>query len=205
MHEKKSLARRPEDGMIAGVAAGVAETYGIDVTLVRLAFVVLAVISGGVAVVAYLLAAVLMPREASAPGVQSVKHGVSDLVSKGKDLYGETRKVIDRNRPAATMDAPTTSEPFGAPMASSERASSMRSTSERSGDMPMAGDVPLTGAQPSATMPSGAGSVSGMSMPSSPSTATRTPDTAARADAPSGAITDGDPASPSVPGATRTP
>jgi phage shock protein C len=95
MREKR-LARRPEDGMIAGVAAGVAQTYGIDVTLVRLAFVGLVVISAGIALPAYLIAALVMPRDDDEPGIESIRHGVDDLVSKGKELYGETKKAIDR-------------------------------------------------------------------------------------------------------------
>ena len=97
MQRRSRLARRPQDGMIAGVLAGVAEAYGIDVTLLRLGVVALAIITaGGPFVVAYLIAAVVMPREDDTPGIDSVKHGVDDLVERGKSLYGETRRVIDR-------------------------------------------------------------------------------------------------------------
>ncbi|MGH2584982.1 MAG: PspC domain-containing protein [Dehalococcoidia bacterium] len=97
MRDKERLVRRPDEGMIAGVAAGIAERYGIDVTLVRLAFVVLAVITIGWAIIIYFAAAVLMPRGEDEPGVDSVKHGVDDLITRGRELYGETRKVLDRN------------------------------------------------------------------------------------------------------------
>ncbi|MGD9891087.1 MAG: PspC domain-containing protein [Dehalococcoidia bacterium] len=105
----KRLARRPDDGMIAGVAAGVADRYDIDVTLVRLAFVALAIVSAGTAIVLYLVAAVVMPRADEAPGMDSVRHGVDDLVSRGKDFYGETRKVVDRataRTDTTTVDTP---------------------------------------------------------------------------------------------------
>ena len=105
MRERPRLARRPDDGMIAGVAAGVAERYGIDVTLVRLAFVAVAVMSAGTALVAYLLAALLMPREDDTPGIDSLRHGVDDLVTRGRTLYDETRKVIDR--PGGTASSGT--------------------------------------------------------------------------------------------------
>ena len=107
MRERPRLARRPEDGMIAGVAAGVAERYGIDVTLVRLAFVAVAVMSAGTALVAYLLAAVLMPREDDTPGIDSVRHGVDDLVTRGRTLYDETRKLIDRSGGTASRGTET--------------------------------------------------------------------------------------------------
>jgi phage shock protein C len=95
--DDKRLARRPDDGMIAGVAAGIAHRFDIDVTLVRLAFVALAIVSAGTAIVLYLVAAVVMPRADDEPGVDSVKHGVDDLITRGRELYGETRKVIDRS------------------------------------------------------------------------------------------------------------
>jgi phage shock protein C len=107
MNERKRLARRPEDGMIAGVAAGIAETYGIDVTLVRLAFIAVAVISGGFAALAYLAAAIVMPRADDQVGTDSVKHNVDDLVTRGRELYGETRKVIDRARGSQPVGAGT--------------------------------------------------------------------------------------------------
>jgi phage shock protein PspC (stress-responsive transcriptional regulator) len=98
--------------MIAGVAAGVAERFDIDVTLVRLAFVALAVVSAGTAIVLYVVAAVIMPRADETAGMDSVKHNVDDLISRGKDFYGETRKVVDRatsRQDTTTVD--TTAEP----------------------------------------------------------------------------------------------
>lgn len=48
--------------MIAGVAAGLGDHLGVDVTIVRLVIVVLAVLTEGVGVLAYLVAAVLIPK-----------------------------------------------------------------------------------------------------------------------------------------------
>src|SRR4051812_44433816 len=54
---------RPREGrMVAGVSAGIARHLNIDPTLVRIAFVVLAV-AGGVGVAAYLAAFLLIPEE----------------------------------------------------------------------------------------------------------------------------------------------
>jgi phage shock protein C len=54
--------------MIAGVCAGLAEQFGISVTAVRLAIVLLAVFSGGVGIIIYAALWVIMPyREASVP------------------------------------------------------------------------------------------------------------------------------------------
>lgn len=54
------LARQRDGKVIAGVAAGVADHFGVDRNLVRVAFVVLAVVSG-VGIVAYLAGWLLLP------------------------------------------------------------------------------------------------------------------------------------------------
>ena len=62
-NESKVLVR-PRDGrMLAGVCAGVAEYFGLDVTLVRVIWAVVSVITGGAGVLAYLVAWILMPNE----------------------------------------------------------------------------------------------------------------------------------------------
>lgn len=57
------LVRRPELGRIAGVCAGIAEYLDTDVTLVRLAWVILSIVPGGLVggLVAYLAAWLIMP------------------------------------------------------------------------------------------------------------------------------------------------
>lgn len=57
--------RRPlEDRMLAGVASGLARYFGLDVTMVRIAFVVLTVV-GGAAIPLYLAGLLLIPDEGS--------------------------------------------------------------------------------------------------------------------------------------------
>ena len=58
----RALLRCTSNRMLGGVCAGVAEAVGLDVTVVRIAAVVLALI-GGLAVPAYLAAWVLVPDE----------------------------------------------------------------------------------------------------------------------------------------------
>lgn len=50
-----------------GVLSGIAHRYGWDVSLARLAFVVLLIVSGGTAIVAYLLAWLIIPRATQWP------------------------------------------------------------------------------------------------------------------------------------------
>ncbi|MCI8404279.1 MAG: PspC domain-containing protein [Clostridia bacterium] len=57
----KKLFKSSTDKMISGVCGGLAEYFGIDSTLVRLAAVLLACVSLGTCVVGYVIAAIIMP------------------------------------------------------------------------------------------------------------------------------------------------
>ena len=59
----KTLVRPREGRMVAGICAGLAEYFGLDVTLVRLIVAVVAVITGGAGALAYLVAWVIIPGE----------------------------------------------------------------------------------------------------------------------------------------------
>lgn len=61
---KKKLYRPMDNKMIAGVCAGIGEYFDVDPTLIRLAWVVLAIFTkvfGGI--VLYILAAIIIPSE----------------------------------------------------------------------------------------------------------------------------------------------
>ena len=62
--ERPALRRPFEDRMLAGVAAGLARYFGIDPTIVRIAFVVLTVV-GGAGIPLYLAGLLLIPDEGS--------------------------------------------------------------------------------------------------------------------------------------------
>jgi phage shock protein PspC (stress-responsive transcriptional regulator) len=63
--------RRPfEDRMLAGVAAGLARYFGVDPTIVRIAFVILTV-AGGAGIPLYLAGLLLIPDEDSDVSVAS--------------------------------------------------------------------------------------------------------------------------------------
>lgn len=59
----KTLVRSRKGRMLAGVCAGAADYFGVDVTLVRVLAVVLCLITGGAGVLAYLAAWVIIPEE----------------------------------------------------------------------------------------------------------------------------------------------
>jgi phage shock protein C len=64
----RQLRRPGTDRMIAGVASGLGRYFAVDPTLVRVVFAVVAVLTGGVALLAYPIMWFLMPAEpAGAP------------------------------------------------------------------------------------------------------------------------------------------
>ncbi len=58
----RRLTRSAADRKLAGVCAGIAEYFGIDPTVVRIAWVVFCLM-GGSGLLAYILCAILMPEE----------------------------------------------------------------------------------------------------------------------------------------------
>ena len=76
------VLRRPRDGrMLAGVCAGVADYFGLDVTLVRVIWAVVSVITGGAGVLAYLVAWIIIPDEGQKSSI------AENLVGKKQDSY----------------------------------------------------------------------------------------------------------------------
>ena len=60
--EGKKLYKSNTDKKIAGVCGGIAEYFNIDATLVRLGWVVFSLL-GGSGLLAYLIAAIIMPEQ----------------------------------------------------------------------------------------------------------------------------------------------
>ena len=63
----RALVRSRDGRMLAGVCAGVAGYFGLDVTLVRVIWAVVAVLTGGAGVLAYLAAWPSSPVKAEEP------------------------------------------------------------------------------------------------------------------------------------------
>ena len=58
---ERKLYKSNEDRMLDGVCGGIAEYFGVDATLVRLAWVLFCAL-GGSGFLAYLIAAIIIPR-----------------------------------------------------------------------------------------------------------------------------------------------
>ena len=60
--EQKKLYKSRENRMICGVCGGIAEYFNIDPTLIRLAWVLFS-LSAGSGILAYIIAAIVIPDE----------------------------------------------------------------------------------------------------------------------------------------------
>ena len=81
----RRIRRDTSEGMLAGVAAGLARHLAVDVVWVRLAFVLTTVFAGGLGLVAYIAAWIIIPegddRQAGSPGWREQRSGHSDALS----------------------------------------------------------------------------------------------------------------------------
>ena len=60
----KKRLRRSNDRMIAGVCAGIAEYFDVDVTLVRIGYVLISMISAAFpGILVYIIAWIIMPED----------------------------------------------------------------------------------------------------------------------------------------------
>lgn len=64
MTEPRKLTRSESDRMVAGVCAGLAQYFGIDATIVRIVFVLLAIFGGG-GIILYLAMWLIVPAESA--------------------------------------------------------------------------------------------------------------------------------------------
>ena len=76
----KRLYRSVNDRKIAGIAAGIAEYFAIDVTLVRLIWV-LAVVFGGSGVLAYIIAWIVIPEQPKAEDANDTLENTSETIT----------------------------------------------------------------------------------------------------------------------------
>jgi phage shock protein C len=82
---KRRLTRRPAEGKLGGVCAGLAEYFDADVALVRAIWVVLSIWPGAIVlgVIAYVAAWILMPRAEGADAVTAPRRrAVRSLTDK---------------------------------------------------------------------------------------------------------------------------
>lgn len=91
MNEPKRLYRSRKDQQISGVCAGLAQYFAVDVTWVRVAFVLLALFNGG-GVLLYIVLSIVLPVEPSESTKiqgnleQTLREGAQNLGERAKEL-----------------------------------------------------------------------------------------------------------------------
>ena len=80
--QKKTLYRLPDEAMIAGVASGFARYFNMDVTLMRLVFVGLLLVSFGAVSVAYIVLAVVMPVPGKSASIKNIDQKIEYLAEE---------------------------------------------------------------------------------------------------------------------------
>jgi len=123
-----SGVRRSRDGAIlGGVCAGIARAAGLDPLLLRVAVVVVTILTSGTGLLAYLAAWILIPREpapAAGPGPALPGAPTTDVRGAWRTAGGDLRSLADnlRAQPAGTAPPPVAPAAAGAPGADGEPA-----------------------------------------------------------------------------------
>jgi phage shock protein PspC (stress-responsive transcriptional regulator) len=88
----KRLYRNPEGAMIAGVCSGLAAYFGIDVTLVRVAFVILIAASKGTGIFLYIAMMVIVPEARTAEeraAARGTPFNAREVIDRARKQYAE--------------------------------------------------------------------------------------------------------------------
>ncbi len=95
----KRLVRIPEGGMIAGVCNGLGAYLDIDVTLIRIGFVIVALITKGAGIVGYIIAMFVIP-EAQTPEERAAAGGAPfnarEVIDRAAKQYVEGTRQLHR-------------------------------------------------------------------------------------------------------------
>lgn len=89
----KKLYRSRQDQIIGGVCGGIAEYFGIDSTLVRLAFVLFALIEGA-GIIAYIIAWIIIPEKSETSKSESEEE-IYDVEFDSQDTEDEYKAEED--------------------------------------------------------------------------------------------------------------
>jgi phage shock protein C len=110
----KRLVRSESNRMLAGVCGGLGEFFGIDATIIRIVFVVLAFMSGA-GIIAYLVMWLIVPtaskvstppRDVPKEGFGEMREGVERGAREAKERYERWRGQGEGDQPPASQ-APT--------------------------------------------------------------------------------------------------
>ena len=113
---QRRLYRSQHDRPLTGVAGGMADYFHVDPTIMRLLWVLLTIFTGGVAIAAYVVMAVVVPvAPAPAPGIAPGAVGGDDASADAGDPDDETEGsegAPQLQSAPPTPDAARTYEPY---------------------------------------------------------------------------------------------
>ncbi len=106
MADTQRLYRIPEEGIIAGVCAGLGDYFDIDVTLVRVVFVVMTFASAGFGILLYVLLAILTPTRGSAAAnqaggskdVDDIKESLQEIGDDLQEAAADVKRSVSANK-----------------------------------------------------------------------------------------------------------
>lgn len=99
----KVLRRSASQRMLSGVSGGIAEYLNVDVTLVRLGWVGLTLITGGAAMLGYAVAWIVIPESDGKAVWQNVQHSVNQNQHQDRTEQDIASRIYDdtNNKPPA--------------------------------------------------------------------------------------------------------
>ena len=95
MQQARRLYKSPDDRLLFGVAGGHAEYFEIDPVLVRVGWVILTIVTGGIAALVYLVLAIVTPEDRSRA---EMVVDDDDLASGDVDAQKKDRRSSRRDR-----------------------------------------------------------------------------------------------------------
>ena len=101
--EKKRLYRSERERLLGGVCGGLAEYFGLDPTLVRLIFVLLA-LAGGFGLIIYLVLWIITPRQPHPGPVEAVvKENLEEIGKRAEGLGNEVSEALGQRDRTGTF------------------------------------------------------------------------------------------------------
>lgn len=97
----KTLRRSRNQRMLSGVSGGLAEYFGLDVTLIRLVIVGLTLITGGGALLGYVVAWIVMPEADGKAVWQNVQQSTNGQTQQPTPESDIAARIYDDKPPAA--------------------------------------------------------------------------------------------------------
>ncbi len=98
MQQAQRLYKSQDDRILFGVAGGHAEYFNVDPVIVRLAWVVLTIVTGGIAGLVYLVLAIVTPEDRS---LAETVAGDDDPASDDEDARRRDRRSSGRRKDGA--------------------------------------------------------------------------------------------------------